>query len=236
MKDGYVAIMQPYIFPYIGYFHLIECSSIFVFYDDVHYIKKGWINRNRILMNNKPFLFTVPVVKASQNKLICETAPAFDNKWKNKFYKQLIHAYKGAPFFYETIELISSVFEKKYTDVSDLSIESILAVYSYLGAPVDYTKSSVISSNTRGTGKADRLIEITKELGDVAYVNAPGGKQLYTKDYFLTKGVALAYMNSKQIEYKQKSNKFVPSLSIIDILMFNDKERIFEFFSAYSVE
>lgn len=236
MKDGYVAIMQPYIFPYIGYFHLIECSSIFVFYDDVHYIKKGWINRNRILMNNNPFLFTVPVAKASQNKLICETVPAFDSKWKNKFYRQLTHTYKRAPFFYDIIELISSVFEKKYSDVSDLSIESILAVYSYLGTPIDYTKSSVTSPNTRGMGKADRLIEITKELGYEAYVNAPGGRKLYTKDYFLTKGVTLAYVNSKQIEYKQKSNKFVPSLSIIDVLMFNDKERVLEFFSAYSIE
>lgn len=236
MKDGYVATMQPYIFPYIGYFHLIECSSIFVFYDDVHYIKKGWINRNRILINNKPFLFTIPVAKVSQNKLIYETSPVFGSKWKNKFYRQLAYNYKGAPFFYDIIELVSSVFEKKYTDVSDLSIESILAVYRYLGISFEYTKSSLISSDTRGIGKADRLIGITKELGYGAYVNAPGGKKLYAKDYFSTQGVTLAYVNSKQIKYKQNSDKFVPSLSIIDILMFNDKERILEFFSAFSVE
>ncbi|MBC2694523.1 MAG: WbqC family protein [Desulfobacteraceae bacterium] len=84
--------------------------------------------------------------------------------------------------------------------------------------------------------KANRLIQITKELGYKAYVNASGGKELYTKDYFMDKGIDLSFVKSNPIEYKQYSNKFVPCLSIIDILMFNEKDRIVEFFSAYSLE
>ncbi|MBC2694524.1 MAG: WbqC family protein [Desulfobacteraceae bacterium] len=145
MKNGYVAIMQPYLFPYIGYFHLIEASSIFVFYDDVYYIKSGWINRNRILNQDRDCLFTVPISKVSSNKLINETLPILDKKWKKKFYKKLIQNYKKAPFFSDVCEVITSVFEKKYTDITDLAIESILAVYMYLGIEFNYTKSSICS-------------------------------------------------------------------------------------------
>ena len=236
MKDGYVAIMQPYIFPYIGYFHLIEASSIFVVYDDVHYIRRGWINRNRILNNDQAYLFTVPVSKASQNRLIYETPLAIDSKWQDKFYKRLTYSYRRAPFFPDVLELIYSVFGKACTAVSDLAIESILAVYEYLGIPVNLTKSSICSPNSKGIGRADRLIQITKSLEYDAYVNSPGGKQLYMKDYFFSKGVMLAFVKSKPIEYKQYSERFVPWLSIIDVLMFNDRKRVKDFFAEYLLE
>ena len=228
--------MQPYIFPYIGYFHLIEASSIFVFYDDVHYIKGGWINRNRMLNQNRGSIFTIPVSKTSPNKLINETSPVIDERWKNKLHKQLVQNYGKAPYFSDVIDQITSVFEKQYTDVTDLAIESILAVYNYLAIEVDYTKSSICSPSTRGLNKADRIIQITKELGYQSYVNAQGGKDIYTKDYFSSNGVTLAFIKSDHIEYEQHSNKFVPCLSIIDVLMFNDKERIVELFTAYSLE
>ena len=236
MKESYVGIMQPYLFPNIGYFHLIEASSVFVFYDDVHYITKGWINRNRILNQDRDYLFTAPISKASQNKLINETVPSLDKKWKDKFYKQLAHSYKKAPFFPVVIDPIISVFEKEYTDITDLGIESILTIYNYLETSLNYTKSSICSPDTRGIEKAERLIEITKELGYEAYINAAGGKELYTKDHFLNQGIDLAFIKSNPIKYKQFSDNFIPWLSIIDILMFNEKDRIVEFFSAYSIE
>ena len=101
-----ISIMQPYIFPYIGYFHLIEASDKFVFYDDVNYIKRGWINRNRILLNNTDFLFTIPTLKASQNKLIYEIKPIIDEKWKRKFYSNLEFSYKKAPYYSDVIKLV----------------------------------------------------------------------------------------------------------------------------------
>ena len=189
-----------------------------------------------MLNQDRDCLFTVPIAKVSQNKLINETLPVIDGKWKNRFYKQLTYSYKKAPFFLYVNKLITSVFEKEYTDITDLAIECILAVYIYLGIEFNYTKSSICSPNTRGIEKANRLIQITKELGYEAYVNASGGKELYTKDYFMSKGIDLSFVKSNHIEYKQYSNKFVPCLSIIDILMFNEKDSIVEFFSAYSLE
>ena len=233
MKLG---IMQPYIFPYIGYFHLIQASSLFVFYDDVHYIKSGWINRNRIINQDTDLLFTVPLSKSGSNKLIKEIAPAFDFKWKDKFYKQLVHSYKRAPFFESAIDQVMSPFCREYADITDLAIESILAIYSYLGIEFEYTKSSICAPETRGMDKADRLINITKHLGYRNYVNAPGGKELYSKEYFLNQGVNLSFIQSNTIKYKQYSEHFVPWLSIIDIIMFNGKDTTIKFLESYCLE
>ena len=236
MTEERAAIMQPYIFPYIGYFHLIQASSEFVFYDDVHYITRGWINRNRIINRDKDQLFTVPVTKASRNKLINETKPVFDDKWKQSFHKSLIHNYKKAPFFNEVTDVVMSPFSKQYDDIADLAIESILSVYSYLGMKFSFTKSSIISPETKGIEKADRLIAITKKIGLVNYVNAPGGKSLYTKEYFYSKGINLFFIKSHSIQYNQYHETFVPWLSIIDVLMFCSKTEAIDFISSYSLE
>ncbi|MDH5710397.1 MAG: WbqC family protein [Gammaproteobacteria bacterium] len=230
------AIMQPYIFPYIGYFHLIQSSSMFVFYDDVHYIMRGWINRNRILNQEHDLLFTVPLAKASRNKLINEISPAFDNRWKDSFYRSLAHNYKKAPFFNEAIDSVMSPFSREYDDITDLAIESILSVYSYLGMHFNYTKSSIFSPETKDMDSADRLIEITKKFGFVDYVNAPGGSSLYSKEYFQSQGVNLFFVKSHPIQYKQYHGNFVPGLSAIDLLMFCSKSKIIDFFSSYSLE
>lgn len=235
MTEGCAAVMQPYVFPYIGYFHLIQASSVFVFYDDVHFVKRGWINRNRILYQGTEILFTVPLLKASQNKLINEIAPSIDERWRNKFFKQLQQSYKRAPFFSEAIEAVMAPFSRNYDDVTDLSIESIATVYRYLGSEFNYTKSSVFSPETQGIDKADRLIEMTKKLGLTSYVNAPGGRSLYSKEYFQSKGVSLSFIESQSVQYDQYDQAFIPWLSIIDVLMFCPKEKVLEFFSAYSV-
>jgi WbqC-like protein family/Acetyltransferase (GNAT) family len=231
-----IAIIQPYTFPYIGYFQLIEASNLIVFYDDVNYIKKGWINRNRILHNNEDLLFSVPILNASQNRLINETSPLIDRKWKDKFNKQLIHSYRKAPYFSDVIDKIISVFEIDYIDITDLAINSLLSVYDYLDLKINYKKSSVCSPGTKGMEKADRLIEITKAFSFEAYINPIGGVNLYDRKYFDSKGVNLYFARSEPIEYKQFDNEFVPWLSIIDILMFNDKKTVLEYFTKYTIE
>ena len=231
-----LCIMQPYFFPYSGYFNLLKASDLTIFYDDVNYIKGGWINRNKILLNANDFLFVVPVESASQNKLINQIVPILDSKFKNKFYKQLKSAYGKAPYFNSVFELITNVLEKEYTNIGDLAIESIVSTYNYLDEELKYLKSSECSPETRGLQKADRLIEITKNLGYRHYVNASGGKDIYTKEYFKSKGIELSFVVPEPIFYKQFSSKFTPWLSIIDILMFNDKDNVKKIFNSYELE
>jgi len=234
-EDRRLSIMQPYIFPYIGYFHLIESTEKIVFYDDVNYIKRGWINRNRILLNNSDFLFTISVEKASQNKLINEIKPLIDSNFINKFFAQIETAYKKAPHYYAVVEMLKTVFSKQHDNISDLAINSITSVYQYLDKDIQWTKSSISSPEIKGMDKADRLIQITKNLGYQKYINAIGGKELYQKEYFNNKGVKLNFVKSQKIEYKQFNNDFVPWLSIIDILMFNDKNAVIEQITAYNI-
>lgn len=232
-----LSIMQPYVFPYIGFFHLIEATDKIVFYDDVTFIKSGWINRNRILINGKDYLFTIPLLKASSYKLINETElhPILFFNWKNKFLKTIEQNYSKAPYYKEIKEIIYNVFNTKYSNISDLAINSIITVYEYLNKDIKWMKSSISFPETKDIKKADRLIQINKNLGYQNYINAIGGQELYNKEYFNSKGIKLSFVKSQKVKYKQFDNDFVPWLSIIDVLMFNSKNTVKEQFDAYNI-
>lgn len=234
-SQGMLAINQPYIFPYLGYFHLIEASDRMVFYDDVNFIKKGWINRNNILLNGGRFLITIPVLKASQNKLINEIVPSIDDKYKNKLFRLINSAYKKAPFYDDISGMVFSVIDKDCDNISDLAIDSVLAVYRYLDKEIKYARSSVFSPQTKGMDKADRIIKISRDNKYCRYVNAIGGRKLYDKEYFKDKGVELSFVQSEVVTYKQYNNEFISNLSILDVLMFNDRDTVKEMFAKYSL-
>ena len=119
--------MQPYIFPYIGYFQLINAVDKFVFYDDVNFIKQGWINRNRILLNGAGHMFTIPLADASSFKKINEVCihKKLFQSWKNKFYKTISLSYSKAPFFHQTYTLIESILDRDFDTVSGLAIYAV---------------------------------------------------------------------------------------------------------------
>jgi hypothetical protein len=218
------AIMQPYIFPYIGYFHLIQSSDIFVFYDDVSYINKGWINRNNILLNNIKHKFTIPLQKASQNLFINEIKVL--QGFQEPFLKKIHHAYSKAPYFNDVFKIIERTVNKQHRNISELSIDSILSIFKYLNLNKTWRVSSSISPHTRGQQKSERLINITKQLNCNTYINLNGGRKLYEKEFFKNKDITLKFIQSNIIPYKQFNTQFLENLSIIDILMFNSKNEI----------
>lgn len=232
---GRLSIMQPYIFPYIGYFHLIQATEKIIFYDDVNYIKRGWINRNRILVNGKDHVFTIPVSKASQNKQIREIETAIDEKFKAKFLGTLSNAYKKAPYFNEVMPIAEDVIAVDSGNISRLAIRSIKAVYDYLHKELNWDESSACCADSIDEKKGDRLIAITKKLGYDKYVNSIGGMELYDKPVFAEKGVELSFVKSQRIEYDQGTTEFVPHLSVLDILMFNHPDRVWEFFHSFDL-
>ena len=230
-----VAIIQPYVFPYLGYFQLLYSVENVVFYDDVNFIKRGWINRNKILVSGKEFMFTIPLQKASQNKLINEIELVDSQLFIQKFRHQLKSAYKKAPYYSQVNDVIESVFVRKYSNIGDLAIASILAVCRYINIDLNWVKSSEEFYETKGQQKADRLISISKKLTCDTYINPVGGKSLYDKDYFANHGVELGFIESQSVNYKQFENDFVPYLSIIDILMFNDKTTVIELLNNFNI-
>lgn len=230
-----IAIMQPYIFPYLGYFQLINAVDKFVFYDDVNYIKKGWINRNRILTNNEAMLFTIPVLKASQNKLINEIELGWDEKWKKQFFTTLEQNYKKATYFEQSIDLIKTIFNQPQISIADLTISSIKVVSNYLELKTVFETSSQQYATTKGMEKAARLISICQVNGTDTYINPIGGKELYQKQHFKENGIDLFFIENQLPVYKQFNNDFVAGLSIIDVLMFNSKQEVKKMLNQYQL-
>ena len=232
-----IAIMQPYFFPYIGYFQLIKDVDLFVFYDDVNFIKGGWINRNRLIQKNVSFMFTVPLTNISSNKKINEIKISSNefNKWKKKFFKTIEQNYYKAPFFNETVDIINITLNSEFKTISDLAIVSIVNTCNYLGIKTNFEISSQKHSESKLLKREERLVAICKKNECKTYINPIGGRELYTKEYFIKKGIELLFLKSNDISYNQFSNIYVPNLSIIDVLMFNSNERIKELLNEYKL-
>tara|TARA_B100001109_G_C18864869_1_gene476508 strand:- start:2342 stop:3055 length:714 start_codon:yes stop_codon:yes gene_type:complete len=232
-----VAIMQPYIFPYLGYFQLIESVDHFVIYDDVNFIKQGWINRNNILQNGEALTFTIPLHKASSFSKINEVEInlALYKKWERKFWKTISQSYSKAPFYNDTRMLLEEVLTTPNSSISELASNSILKVLEFLNISKAFSYSSESFNNSQGLDKADRIISITKSLNSNYYINRLGGKSLYDKDYFKMKGIELKFVESKLPLYNQFSHPFVKGLSIIDVLMFNAKDDIKFMFQQFEL-
>ena len=232
-----LAIMQPYIFPYIGYFQLINAVDKFIFYDDVNFIKKGWINRNNILLNNKAFLFSVPLQNGSPNKLINEIEISKEHfeKWRNKFYKTIHRAYGKAVNYKDVFNLIQETMGKNLIKISDIAVESINNVCTYLKLDTVFELSSNLYSDSLGIKKAERLIDICLKNRAEEYINPIGGEKLYKKEDFEKEGIKLSFIKSNTIKYKQFNNTQIPNLSIIDVLMFNSIKDIKEILQNYTL-
>lgn len=229
-----IAVMQPYLFPYIGYFQLLNAADKFVILDDVNFIKKGWINRNKILINNEPAYFTIPLVKSSQNRLIKDIEISYENNWQEKLVKTIERSYCKAPFYKDATELISKIILKKENKISGLIYFSLLEIRNYLGLKTEIVKSSGIYSNNELKGE-ERIIDICLKESSKRYFNPIGGIELYSKNFFSEKGICLNFIKTNKIEYQQFGNEFFDSLSIIDVLMFNPKKKVLEFLNEYEI-
>ena len=229
-----LAIMQPYIFPYIGYFQLIKAVDKFVIYDDVNFINRGWINRNRILVNGKDTLFTIPLKEASQNKLINEIEVNWDDAWKSKWLKTLEQSYKKAPYFQQVRPIIEQTLEQEKTIFSEIIVENLKLINAYLGITTEIISSSSIYQNTELKAQT-RIVDICLKEKANHYINPIGGIELYQKEVFEEQGMQLNFIKSKPVQYPQLKNDFVPWLSIIDVLMFNSVEQIQTFLDSYEL-
>lgn len=236
MMNRTAAIMQPYFFPYLGYFSLVRASDVFVFYDDVNFITRGWINRNRILLGGKPFNFTVPLSDASQNSTIMETKLHHFPTFRQKFLTQLHHGYKNAPFFEQGMSCVQRTLAGNPLYICDLAIRSVIEVCSLVGIQVEFLRSSEKFGESNNFARADRLIEISKQVKAVNYVNGMGGLDLYDKAYFHSKDVNLEFVKPNLKRYQQLgSGNFEAGLSIIDVLMNLGPDDILHHIDSYDL-
>ena len=231
MKLG---IMQPYFFPYLGYWQLINAVDKYVVYDDVAYIKGGWIGRNNILLDGKKFLITLPLDNPSSFRNINEIAITSKEPVRMKVLKTMDSAYRKAPNYSVIMPMIERLIMDSKT-IAELNYESIIGIDKYLGVDTEIILSSDLKKNNELKGQ-DKVLHINEILGSDMYLNAIGGKELYSREAFSEHGIELRFLKMNNIEYKQFSNEFVPGLSIIDVLMFNSVETIRGFLNEYSLE
>lgn len=229
-----IAIMQPYFFPYIGYFQLINAADKFVVYDDVTFIKQGWINRNNILLNGKSFLFTIPLKDASSYKAIRETETSDNGKWKSKLLKTFEQAYGKAPNYDKVVSLIRDVLSGEEKTIAAMALESIKAVCAYVGIDTPIVETSSLYFNNHLQSRA-RVIDICKRENATEYLNPIGGVELYSKEEFERENLKLGFVKSKPSSYKQFNDEFVPWLSTIDVLMFNSPDEIRDLLGQYEI-
>lgn len=224
--------MQPYLLPYLGYFQLINAVDVFVIYDDVNYIKQGWINRNRILVNGSEHKFNIPLKGGgSQNKRINEIEIEGN---LSKLLKTIEQAYKKAPYFAEVYPLFTNILSYKEANLAKYLTNSLNSVISYLDIQVSVLISSEIQKDISLKG-IDKIIDICKQLKATNYINAIGGQELYSKEFFAENGINLNFIESKPIVYLQFKNQFIPSLSIIDVMMFNSVAKIQKMLDNYNL-
>ncbi len=214
-----IAIMQPYAFPYLGYFQLARHSDHFVLLDDVNYIKKGWINRNRIVTAQGEYLFTIPLVKPSQNKKINTLELCEFKKNATALLNIVQQSYKKMPFFDEGYALLEQCFTFDGELLADFISHSLGTYFNYLQIPASVHHSSLLDPQPQLTAQ-DRIIHLNKLLDADTYLNLPGGQQLYNKTSFTAEGLQLEFIDtSGQLSYQQPFGHRLNHMSIIDVTM-----------------
>ncbi len=227
--------MQPYFFPFIGYFQLINAVDLFVFYDDVNYINKGWINRNRILINGSPQYIQVPLIGASQNRLIKDIELVKDEKWKTKLLKTLELNYKKSQYFSDVYPMVYELIKEETLTISDLNFKITRSVLNHLNISKKIMLASENFQNTELKGQ-DRIIDICKSLEATHYINPSGGKGLYEEEIFHDNGIYLGFIEPYLMEYPQNSKYFVKGLSMLDVLMNNNVIQIIELLNEFEIK
>jgi len=234
-----VAIMQPYLFPYLGYFGLLHSSDLFILLDDVQFIRRGWINRNRIQLGDEAFSFTVPVTKAPRETPInrIEVSPEHFPGFAEKFAKQLKSGYAAAPYYEAVTALVNRTLAEPHGTIATLAERSIREVLGYVGLERDIRRASDLAADASGTDLkgGQRLIHIAKALGATHYNNPPGGRDLYDPEDFAAEGLSLRFVQPDLRPYDRPA-PFIPGLSVLDALMYIPPTDVAGMIAHYSVE
>jgi hypothetical protein len=230
-----VAIMQPYFLPYVGYFHLINSVDEFVIYDNIQYTKKGWINRNRILVNGKDKIITLPIKKDSDYLDVKDRFLA--DSWeqdKKKLLNIIKQSYQKSPHFNVIFPIIQDCIITSESNLFEFILNSLRLLNSYLDISTKITISSTLNID-HSLKSRDKVIAICKNLDAHTYINAIGGQELYNVEDFKKEGLDLMFVKSPPLNYKQYKNEFIPWLSILDILMFNERQDIIDYTNEYTL-
>jgi WbqC-like protein family len=223
-----LGIMQPYFFPYLGYFDLINYSDHWVVFDAVQYMRHGWVNRNRILHPKEGWQYiTVPLKRHGRDVLIRDIEISEETDWRRRIIGQLQHYKNKAPYFEKIIRLVEECLSIVEPFLSPLNVAILDKLCQYMGIPFEYQYFSEMNLKLGVVeGPGDWALCIAEAMGAKEYVNPPGGEGIFDRSKFERAGIKLTIRNLRPIKYECKSYEFVPGLSIIDVLMWNSPDKV----------
>ncbi len=234
-----LAIMQPYFFPYLGYFSLIKHTDKFILLDEVQFIRHGWIERNRVLKQNGGWLYIqVPLIKNEGRDTLIKNIIIDNSKdWKDRIFAQLAHYKKIAPYYYPVIRMLKDLFDNEFNDIVSLNKSTLIAVSDYLGLKPDIQIFSQMNLKIEEPKESDEwALNICKEFMEVnEYINPSGGMEFFQKHKYENAGIVLKFQKFRLTDYSQKRESFEPGLSIVDVMMFNSVEEIHQMLNNFEL-
>ncbi len=252
-----LAAKQPYFMPYIGFFQEINAVDRFVLYDNIAFIKQGWVNRNRIALRGQhEFSIMVPLRNQSSNRTIAETVIDNTRPWQNKMLKMLAMNYGNSQYFNETFPVLEEIMSTRYRTIAELNDDSIIRICRHLCIDteivrdegrypdleerlarfdgVDYSEFPEFEE-LRTPRKVIRIIELLRAEGCNHYMDSAGAAKLYFKDEFRHYGIELSFIRTNPISYPHISQEFIPNLSIIDLLMQAGRDATIKLLDEYTI-
>ena len=227
-----IGIMQPYFLPYIGYWQLLAAVDTYVVYDDVNFIKGGWINRNRVLVQGVPRYINVQMTGSSPFKLIKDVGVNPSEVWRKKLLSTIRMSYAKAPYFTEIFPVIQRIVCSQEKSLAKYLYVSLCEMKSYLDIKTKLILSSEMEQDRSLHGE-ERVIDICLRIGATEYINAIGGMNIYNEENFANEGICLRFLQSVASPYRQFDYKYIPNLSLVDVLMFNGKKKTKEMLEQY---
>lgn len=232
-----IAIMQPYFYPYIGYFQLIQTADRFILFDDVQYIRHGWINRNRILKPGEGFQYIImPLADHGRDTLIRDVQLTDSDNNKDKILRQLEHYKKTAPCYNTVRALIGDSFSTRQTSIAAMNGHCLKATCDYIG--VDFTielSSQMNFDYTQVKDAGEWALRMSEQLQATTYINPAGGRNLFDAGKFEASNIQLQFLKTGSTAYNQRRPLFEPALSIIDVMMFNEPAAIKDLLNDYQL-
>ena len=229
-----IGIMQPYFFPYIGYFQLLNMVDKYLVFDDGLYAKNKWAYRNRILINGAPGYLRTTLLKANPAQKFNEIRISNDIKEKNRKIRTLDLAYRKAPHYSEVMPILEQFLTADYNNLSEYNVASNKLVCDYLSIKTEIFLSSELNTD-KTLRKQYSIFNECRVLGGDEYINSIGGMELYDFEEFRENGIELAFLKTDDITYPQFGGEFVPDLSIIDVMMFNSVPEIQDMLNRYTL-
>lgn len=216
-----VAVHQPTYLPWLGFFHKLRQSDVFVILDDaqIQKTRSSWVNRTQILHSGKSKWLTIPISRPSGVQQIRSATIVGEGTWR-KSHRGILHeAYKKAPHYQSLRSFLECAYEYQGDSLLHFNLHSIQAVLEVLGLWNERKIVLASSFDVRSQGTS-RLIELVKRVGGNSYLCGGGSAGYLDQELFLRSRLDLVFQEFKEPPRPQYgANKFVGGLSILDSLL-----------------